>query len=281
MTVNFPCCSTVLTNIGRHGQVDEHEYYPLGFQSISVSILFKLVNALFPEIQSDLTQDDFREFQTPDGTYHPNLDQFSYMTSDHLRIYFIKHRIHPHINYPQYFSRTRALIAITYQWILTFSEIEEYIFLLNFNLVHFWTCEQMPLDSEQLSVWIDIFFNQQCAKNFDRVIDNSDAQHAQYRIHCALGSKDMFTRGFCLLEFAIRKDASKTTGLLESCRREAGRKLDARKHEPFQRQYFKEMAVTNNKGKEKPEIKARILKIFRTEEQFNTSRRWYLAYRAP
>ncbi len=75
-----------------------------------------------------MVESDFCAFKKADGAYpsHKKLDKLSDMSSYHVRIYFMKHRIRPHIKYPEYFSRGKALIAITYQWILTFSEMEEY-----------------------------------------------------------------------------------------------------------------------------------------------------------
>jgi hypothetical protein len=255
---------------------DQQEYHESGFYSISISNLFKLAKALFREIQADLVQNDLLGYTDSNGKFQPfraplkNLDNFCDMSSDHVRIYFLKHRIHPHIQYPQYFSKERALIVLTYQWSISFGEMEDYFSeesIDNFNIVHSGKCDEIPLNLELATIWVDIFFNYQCAKDFESVLDNSEAQYRECIIHCALGTKDLFTRGFCLLELAIRNDAGKTTGILESCRREAGGKLDARSQEPVPRPYFKEMAVTNPRDMEK--IKERILKIFTTPCQFN------------
>jgi hypothetical protein len=246
------------------------------FQSITVGNLFKLARFLFPRIQSDLVQSDLLGFKGDDGTYHyyktpiKKLEQFSDMTSDHIRIYFMKHKIHPHYEYPEFFSRERALIAMTYQWILTFSEMEDYFSeesIDNFNIVHAGKCERIPLNKESVTVWIDIFFNYQCAKDFGKVLDYSQAQYQECTIHCALGTKDLFTRGFCLLELAIRNGACKTTGLLESCRRETNEKLDARIQEHEVRQYFDEMAVTKSSDEET--IKKRIIQMCESKDHFN------------
>jgi hypothetical protein len=251
---------------------DQQENFTSNFHSISVHNLFKLAKMLFPVIQSDLTRIDLVAFQKADGTYHhhPTLNSFSDMTSDHVRIYFMKHKIHPHIQFPEYFCSDLALIVLTYQWILTFSEIEDFFSeesIDNFNHVHSGKCEEIPLDLKRTTVWIDILFNYQCAKDFEKVLDNSEAQYRNCQIHCALGTKSLFTRGFCLLELAIRNDASKSTGVLESCHRVAAGKLDARTQDPMPRQYFEEMAVTNASDEEK--IKSRILSIFRTPNRFN------------
>ena len=126
-----------------------------------------------------------------------NLD----ITSHQLREYFQKHKICPSTppEYSHFFNTAKPDIALTYEWSTTFARIYEYLCVDNicahnacscigmkttlsvleiFYLMTFtWLLSplaSLPEDLSEVTIWIDILFNDQNNQNMKEELDEAE-----------------------------------------------------------------------------------------------------------
>jgi hypothetical protein len=98
-------------------------------------------------------------------------------TSYDLRNYFQEKRIHPQKAYPNYFSEAPPVAALTYQWTTTFLQLKSFLNeerMVECNIAYDGSLgEAVPTDMKKLTVWIDIFFINQNAKNISMELEQA------------------------------------------------------------------------------------------------------------
>ena len=171
--------------------------------SISVSGLVSLLNML-----SGLEWFSSRELE-PDT-----------ISSNHIRAYIKDKEPHPAALFPQCFSSEPPLVAITYEWRLSFKEILTYL-----NPVQVGRCGSkwgvdVPTSMAKLRVWIDVFFIDQLSNDIASLLQESRRVYEEAAFHLMLVTPTIFTRAWCLYEFAVRRMVSKETLVLESTQTE-------------------------------------------------------------
>ena len=72
----------------------------------------------------------------------------------------------------------------------------------------------MPSDTAELRVWVDIFFNDQSAVDIVRELDAAEAIYRESKYHLVLATAGVVRRAWCLLELLVRMEAGKGSGMI-------------------------------------------------------------------
>jgi hypothetical protein len=67
---------------------------------------------------------------------------------------------------------------------------------------------------EELLFWIDVLFIDQLSEDIAAALSISQALYAGAEFHLALSTETLLSRGWCLFEFGVRRNASKITMLV-------------------------------------------------------------------
>ena len=129
----------------------------------------------------------------------------------------------------------------------------------------------MPSDTAELRVWVDIFFNDQNSVDIVRELDAAEAIYRESKYHLVLATAGVVRRAWCLLELLVRMEARKRSAMigihddqLDSVEG-AIQLLDY--EETQSRDLFGTMEAFSDDDKDK--IKARILAVC-TPDEFNS-----------
>ena len=130
----------------------------------------------------------------------------------------------------------------------------------------------MPSDTAELRVWVDIFFNDQNSVDIVRELDAAEAIYRESKYHLVLATAGVVRRAWCLLEMLVRMQARKGSVMIGIYDDE---QLDSVEgsiklldyEETKSRDLFSTMEAFSDDDKDK--IKARILAVC-TPDEFNS-----------
>ena len=157
------------------------------------------------------------------------------VTSHHLRQYFLHKNIFPYESedYKGYFIAEPAEIALTYEWDLKFSSIEQFLndrnikennkwipldntflerlYIMSFGWICQGSCNFLPTDIGNKRIFIDILIINQQSDDIHVELETAEHVYSEALYHLCIGTARVFTRAWCLFELAVRKLARKRT----------------------------------------------------------------------
>jgi hypothetical protein len=212
--------------------------------SISVSGLLLLLNAM--------------------GSLHwfssRGLDK-SNISSNSIRDYLLDGQAHPSVLFAGFFSNLPPVAAITYEWRLSFQDLLSYLNPEQIGLCCAKWGGSLPRDMSKLLIWIDVLFIDQLSANIAGNLMEAKRVYEGAAFHLMLVTNTIFTRAWCLYEFAIRRYADKETLIVESSQQHLAAGLTTNGH------FFESMNATVSKDKEL--ICNKIVEAFGNPKRFN------------
>jgi hypothetical protein len=266
-------------------------HVPKHYQSISISNMFKLVDHIKSEIDSDTMQAIISRHKR--GAACQNS-----IDSDFLKIYFERSSIYPPHEYEGFFSEAPARAVLSYQWTLDFRKIKAFLCASNLYehnltydqgfsdfirlLIHLfvwgwlWGHQNSQSLYENSTIWIDILFNNQLQKqNFPAILEKADYEYMSRPIHIALSTDQLLSRVWIINEFAKRKQAGKKTALVTAGGSEGKRiqqlqrkwTCSCSRGQNIEYDYFENLQATVEEDKIR--IRENLLKLYGTKDDFN------------
>uniref|UniRef100_A0A7S0MJ49 Uncharacterized protein n=1 Tax=Cryptomonas curvata TaxID=233186 RepID=A0A7S0MJ49_9CRYP len=138
------------------------------------------------------------------------------ISSTHIRDYLFSGGTHPARLFPDCFSFTEPIAALTYEWRLTFGDILSFL-----NPIQIGECNDqhhcsIPAAMASLFVWIDVFFIDQLSTDIASNLLLAQSIYTDTPFHLALATSTVCTRAWVLFEFGVRRAAGKESILLKS-----------------------------------------------------------------
>jgi len=187
----------------------------------------------------------------------------SNISSNSIRDYLLDGGAHPSVLFAGYFSSLAPVAAITYEWRLTFQDLLTYLNPQQIGRC----CEKwggslmLPREMPQLLIWIDVLFIDQLSPNIAGNLMEAERVYEGALFHLMLVTNTIFTRAWCLYEFAIRRNANKETLIVESSQQHLAAGLMTEGH------FFDAMNATVSKDKEL--IRSKITEAFGNSKRFD------------
>jgi len=200
------------------------------------------------------------------------------ITSHIVREYILneKKSLKHHPNVSGLFSNDAPEIILTYEW--------------SKDLVHVCDCLRseklvsafratfgdsaaialsFPLDFEKKRIWIDILFVDQLARDIKSELKLAEDLYSSVKYHVALLSDVLLTRCWCLFEIAVRARSVKNNGVLSTVYVSdlSSHKIEMKTAQSMEYDFFNSMQATEDDDKK--HVKASIIEVFKSEEEFN------------
>ena len=122
------------------------------------------------------------------------------ITSNHIRDYLLAGGAHPARLFPDCFSRSGPVAALTYEWRLTFGDVLSFLNPIQIGETNAQHGCSIPASMAQLLVWIDVFFIDQLSADIGSNLLLAQRIYAESQYHLALATSTVCTRAWCLFE---------------------------------------------------------------------------------